>query len=199
LSEGYSPANSPHLTPALELDSAIIQFSNSLTARALPTQISSEADLAALISAFSDVIKDLKLWQFYVLNVQEERKSIGTALRFGTYQAWSGPDVKGKSVVELAEIVKVQGKIIGLGALASRFGVYVDADVAASLVKAAFVDVEDVDALADVWIKVVDVINIPLYREWDEDTKAAVENIRNRVRYTRMDDHGPKLGKIDGE
>ena len=199
ISEGYSPANSPHLTPALELDSAIIQFSSSLTARALPTQITSETDLAVLISAFSDVVKDLELWQFYVLNVQQEREYIGTALRSGTYQAWTGPDVKGKSVVELAEIVKAQGKIIGLGALASRFGVYVDADMAASLVKAAFVDVEDVDTLADIWIKVVDVINIPLYREWEEDIKAAVENIRNRVRYTRMDDHGPKLGEINRE
>ena len=187
------------MTPALELDSAIIQFSNSLIARALPTQISSEADLAVLIGAFSDVVKDLELWQFYILNVQAERESIGIALRSGTYQAWSGPDVKGKSVVELAEIVKVQGKIIGLGALASRFGVYVDANVAASLVKAALVDIEDVDVLADVWIKVVDVINIPLYREWEEDMKVSVENIRNRVRYTRMDDYGPKLGKIDGE
>jgi glycogen debranching enzyme len=196
LCEGYSPANSPHLTPALELDSAIIQFSNSLIARGLPTQISSEADLDVLINAFNVTVKDLELWQFYVLNVRQERDSIKTALRSGAYQAWSGPDVKGKSVVELAEIVKVQGKITGLGALASRFGVYVDVDVGASLIKAAFVDVEDVDALADAWIRVVDVINIPLYREWEEDMKVAIDNIRNRVRYTRLDDHGPKLGNI---
>lgn len=116
-----------------------------------------------------------------------------------TYQPWSGPDIKGQSVSELAEIVKTQGKITGLGELASRFGVYVDADVSASLAKAAFVDVEDIDALADAWIRVVDVINIPLYREWEEDMKVAMDNMRNRVRYTRLDDHGPKLGKIDKE
>jgi glycogen debranching enzyme len=199
LFEGYSPANSPHLSPALELDSAIIEFSDSLTARGLPAQITSEADLAVLIDAFNNVVKDLELWQFYVLNVQQERDSVRTALRSGTYQTWSGPNVNGKSVVELAEIVKVQGKITGLGDLASRFGVYVDADVAASLVKAAFVDVEDIDALVDTWIRVVDVINVPLYRECEEDVKVAVDNVRNRVKYTRLDDHGPKLGKINKE
>jgi glycogen debranching enzyme len=75
----------------------------------------------------------------------------------------------------------------------------VDAHVAASLVTAAFVEVQDVDDLADAWIRVVDVINVPLYLEWEEDTKAAVGNLKNRVRYTRLDNHGPKLGKISKE
>lgn len=197
LDEGYSPTNSPHLTPALELDSAIIQFSDSLTARGLPTQITSEEDLTVLINAFTDIVKGLELWQFYVLSVQKERDSIRSTLHSGTLQAWSGPDVKGKSVVELAEVIKSQGKITGLRALASRFGVHVDAEVAASLVKAAFVDIVDVDALVEAWIRIVDVINVPLYREWEEDMKAALDNIKNRVRYTRLDDRGPKLGEIN--
>jgi len=187
------------LAPALELDSAIIQFSNSLTARGLPTQITSEEDLAVLTNAFSEVVKGLELWQFYVLNVRQERESIRTSLCSGTYQVWSGPDVKGRSVVDLAEIIKAEDKVIGLGALASRFGVHVDPDVAASLIRAAFADVEDVDALADAWIRVVDVLNIPLYREWEEDMEVAMGNVKNRVRYTRLDDHGPKLGKINKE
>jgi glycogen debranching enzyme len=196
---GYSPANSPHLTSAFELDSAVIQFSDSLIAKGLPTEINSETDLAVIIDALSDTLKALELWQFYVLDVQRERDNIKTALRSGSYKAWSGPIVKGKSVVDLAEIIKGQAMVTGLGALASRFSVYVDAHVAASLVTAAFVEVQDVDDLADAWIRVVDVINVPLYLEWEEDTKAAVGNLKNRVRYTRLDNHGPKLGKISKE
>ena len=52
------------------------------------------------------------------------------------------------------------------------------------------------DALADAWIKIVDVINVPLYEAWQDDTRAAIDNIRNRTRYMRLDEHGPKLGPI---
>lgn len=98
--------------------------------------------------------------------------------------------------MELAELVKAQGMVNGLGSFASRFGVYVDADLAAGLIKAAFTELTDTEALAAAWVKVVDVINVPLYEEWKEDTKVAIENIKNRVKYTRLDQHGPKLGEI---
>lgn len=149
-----------------------------------------------LINAFNIVVKDLKLWQYYVLDTARERESVKAALTSRKFGAWTGSDVKGKSVVELAEIVKAQGKVKGLGGLASRFGVSVDPAVAASLVKAAFTDIANTNALAEAWVRVVDVINVPLYKEWDEDIKVAVDNVRNRVKYTRLDEHGPKLGEI---
>lgn len=149
-----------------------------------------------LINAFNVVVKDLKLWQYYVLDGARERESVKAALTSRKFGAWTGSDVKGKPIVELAEIVKAQGKVKGLGGLASRFGVSVDPAVAASLVKAAFTDIVDTDALADAWARVVDVINVPLYKEWEEDIKVAVDNVRNRVKYTRLDEHGPKLGEI---
>jgi glycogen debranching enzyme len=53
----------------------------------------------------------------------------------------------------------------------------------------------DVD-LVSTWGDVVDALNLPLYREWEEDINVALENIKNRLKYSRLDDHGPKLGKI---
>ena len=32
--------------------------------------------------------------------------------------------------------------------------------------------------------------------EWKNDTQAALDNIRNRLRYIRLEEHGPKLGPI---
>ena len=170
-----------------------------MQARGLPTRVTSEADLNALVNAFGDVVKGLELWQYYVLDVKQERDAVWAALSSCKYQRWPGPDIKGKSTVDLAELIKSQGKINGLGALAARSHVYVDAELAASLVTAAFEDVEDLSALADAWIRVVDVINVPLYREWEDDINAAVDNVRSRVRYTRLDAHGPKLGEISQE
>lgn len=109
---------------------------------------------------------------------------------------WSGTDVAGKPVTELAEILRASGKIQGFGQFASRFGVHVEPDVAAGFVKAAFVELTDIDALSDAWARVVDVLNVPLYQEWEEDTKVAVDSVKNRLVYTRLDEHGPKLGKI---
>lgn len=193
---GYSPANTPHLAPALELDSAMINFSANLVSRGLPTTINSEEDLNCLVSAFEQELKSLNLWQYYVLEPSREKDSVASALRTKNIAPWVGPDVKGKSVVELAEILRSEKKIVGLGSLASRFGVRVEGDVAAGLIKAAFVDIQDVDALAEAWVRVVDVVNVPLYREWEDDTRIALDNIRNRVKYTRLEAHGPKLGEI---
>ncbi|KAG6854523.1 hypothetical protein C0991_005435 [Blastosporella zonata] len=193
---GFSPANSPHLTPALELDTAMLNFSDSLAAKGLPTSITSEADINTLLDAFKALAQGLDFWQYYVLDSIRERKVVKDALASGKHTVWSGPDVAGKTVVELAEIVKSHGIIKGLGTFSLRFCVKTDVSVIAGLVKAAFSQLSDHDALADAWVKVVDVINVPLYEEWKEDTKVAMENIRNRVRYTRLDAHGPKLGEI---
>ncbi|KAF5383708.1 hypothetical protein D9615_003666 [Tricholomella constricta] len=193
---GFSPANSPHLTPALELDTAIIDFSGSLATRGLPAVINSEADIDTLINAFSAVLQGLNLWQYYVLDPNHEKKSVKDALASGNFESWSGPDLKGKTVVEFAEIVKCQGNIEGLGTLSSRFCVRTKTGDAAGLIKAAFADISDHDALADAWATVVDVLNVPLYEQWKEDSRVAIENIRNRVKYTRLDAHGPKLGEI---
>lgn len=109
---------------------------------------------------------------------------------------WTGQDVKGKSVVELAQILRQENKIKGLGQFASRFGVHVDSAVAAGLAQAAFVEIKERGALADAWVRVVDVLNVPLYEEWDDDLAAAIANVRNRLVYTRLDAHGPRLGEI---
>ena len=104
-----------------------------------------------------------------------------------------------KTVVEVAEIVRDFGIVKGLRSLEKRFGAHVEGPVAAGIVKAAFVDLKDADALADAWIRVVDVLNVPLYQEWKDDTAAAIEQIKGRVKYTRLDEHGPKLGPITKE
>lgn len=148
------------------------------------------------MDAFEAVLRDLALWAYYILDVTREKDSVKAALISGKAVAWNGLQVTHKSVAELAEILRASGKIDGLGELASRFGVRVEASIAAGFVKAAFVDLKDADALADAWGRVLDVVNVPLYQEWEEDTKIALEHMKNRLRYTRLDSHGPRLGEI---
>ena len=56
---GYSPSNFPHLTPALELDDAIIEFSGTLESKGLPTEMRSSADIDAVVNGLRDYLKRL--------------------------------------------------------------------------------------------------------------------------------------------
>lgn len=194
---GYSPANAPHLTAALELDTAMVEFSASLEAKGLPTRITSEDDINTLMTAFQDYVKTLDFWQYYVLDVKAERESVKQALLANDLHPWDG--IAHKTVVELADVLRTSGNVAGLGTPEKRFGTNVKGSVAAGLVKAAFVDLQDSDALADAWLRVVDVLNVPLYAEWEADTQAAMDGIKNRMKYARLDAHGPKLGPITAE
>lgn len=158
--------------------------------------MTSTADIETLTHALAEYLKSLDFWQFYVLDVKAERERVREALSADKITPWDGPNVAGKTAVEHFQILKDSGKIIGYRGLTGRFSTKVDGSVAAGFVKAAFAGISDIGALADEWIKVVDVINVSLYEEWDEDTKVASENIKNRLKYTRLDDNGPKLGLI---
>lgn len=177
----------------------MLSFSSSLTSKGLPTSVSSQEDIDTLMGAFAKEVKELDLWQYYVLDPEWEHASVRAALIARKVKPWTGPDVQGKSVVEIAEIVRASsGTIEGYGQFAGRFTAHVSGDVAAGLVNAAFTNiVGNPDALAEAWGKVVDVLNVPLYAEWEEDTRVVFESVKNRLRYLRLDQHGPRLGEIN--
>lgn len=181
----------------MELDTAIIEFSKSLASKGLPTKISSYGDIETLINALHEDIKAHNLWQYYVLDVKKEKESVKAAL--ASAPAWEGPEVAHKTVAELADFIRATGKLDESSKFHSRYAVTVNSVYAASLIKSAFSELEDEDALSDAWAKVVDVLNVPLYQEWEEDTRVALENIKNRVDYTRLAGRGPKLGEITEE
>jgi glycogen debranching enzyme len=148
-------------------------------------------------------VKELNLWQYYVFDVAKEKASVKANLQYqkaelGEKHHWEEfGNVEGKTVVELASIVRSSGKIINDHAFSSRFCTTVDAYAASSLVKAAFTSLkDDREALSEAWGRIVDVLNVDLYKEWEDDEKVALENVRGRVKYTRLDENGPKRGKF---
>jgi len=152
------------------------------------------------MSALKEHLKSKDLWQFYVLDVQEEKAAILSALSSNSVVPWNGEDVNGKSAPAVAEIVRSSGLIRGLGALSSRYCAHVDGDIAAGIMKAAFVhNANDDQALAADWERVIDVLNVPLYADCEEDTRIALDMIKNRLKYIRLDSNGPKLGEISKE
>ncbi|RUS12452.1 hypothetical protein BC937DRAFT_87853 [Endogone sp. FLAS-F59071] len=55
---------------------------------------------------------------------------------------------------------------------------------------------ERVEELCKAYQALLDELNLPFYKYYDDDVKAIMDNIRNRVEYQRLAEHGPKLGEI---
>ncbi|RHZ74047.1 hypothetical protein Glove_227g25 [Diversispora epigaea] len=73
----YNLVNSPHLVPAFELDRAFLEFSKNISSFGIPTHIHSEDDLNKIIeSSKTHVINEIKLWEFYVIDVQTTTKEV---------------------------------------------------------------------------------------------------------------------------
>ena len=193
---GYSVLNAPHLAPALEIDDVMIEFSASLASRGLPTTIKSPEDIDLLVIEFEKALDARELWQYYVLDTKTQKEIIEAALKSGNVEEWTGPDIAGKSAAEIANILIQAGKVKNISAFEKRFCVTVDPGLAAAVVKKASSDLTDITSLAEAWGKVCDILNVDRYAEWKNDTKIALDHIRSRVRYTRLDEQGPKLGPI---
>ena len=162
----------------------------------MPTEVVSVEDIELIVDAFYEYIQRFNFWQYYVLDITKEKEVIQGAFSSGKVEVWNGPNVQGKSVSELATILREYrgGEVLqGLSKYAKRYGVHVDGAVAAGFVLAARGGDAD---LVSTWGDIVDALNVPLYREWEEDVNIALEHIKNRLKYGRLEDHGPKLGEI---
>lgn len=166
----------------------MIKLSGKLQSLGLPTKVESQSDLDQIAEAVRKTVDELNLWQFYVLNVEAEKKAVSNA----TPTTWSGESVENKSDGDLVEIIKRNNLIQGYRSYAGRFASKSDAAAAAGLVQAARPNAD----VGQVWGKLVDIINVDLYSEASDDAKAAKSNIIDRLKYTRMDANGPRLGEI---
>ena len=110
---------------------------------------------------------------------------------------WGGADVAGKNVDDLARIVKSTPAMLdNYQAYSRRFCTKVDPAIAAGFVQAAYPGDNTAD-LASKWGKVLDILNVDLYAECNDDVKAALDGVVGRLRYTRIEVGGPRLGDIN--
>ena len=141
-------------------------------------------------------IDDAKLYEYYVFDVQASVKAVATALESNPGKASNGEELKGKSIEQLAEALKSSDLIKNFRAYSGRYATKVDSKLAAAFIQAAYPN-EDTTSLASRWGRVLDVLNVDLYAECNDDVKTAMDGVVGRLRYTRLDAHGPKMGEIN--
>ena len=208
---GYNVDTAPWLKSALELDTALLKFGNDLDTLGLPTMLNNVEDLLKVMDGMkTHVIAHLRLWEYYVVNVKHDVQAI--------VESWTSakpaiPDfgmgglegAKDWSLKRKAEFLLEHG-FIGAGELGSRYHRRVNSNAGAALLTAIYgrygsekQATVSSDAASSTMTKILDELNLNFYREYDVDVTEIMEQVFNRVKYLRLDDHGPKQGAITSE
>lgn len=175
-----------------------MDLTKKLPSLGLPTTLNSSSDLDRLIPHIENAINDVKIWQYYVFDVHSSVSEVAAALDGKKAKSWGGEAVAGKSTEELARIAKsTPGFVENFRAWSGRFCTKVQPELAAGFLQAAYPDDNDSTSLASKWGKILDSANVDLYAECNDDLKAAKDGIIGRIRFTRLDAHGPKMGEIN--
>lgn len=172
-----------------------------LSSLGLPTNLKSESDLQALIPHIKSAIDDAKLWEYYIFDVQGSERAVADSLLNSKPEApkpWKGDSLQGKTLDELVEIVKSSDIIASYCAYSSRYCTSVPPAVAAGFIQAAYPG-DSAENQASRWGKILDVLNVDLYKECNEDIQAGIDGAVGRLRYTRLEEGGPKLGELTEE
>lgn len=148
-----------------------------------------------------EILPSLKLYEFYVLDVKAQVAAFSAAWPKATSASPSSStsDLTSLSSKDLADTFAIQCLPPNWDQLGARFHAQVDVKAAVSFVASltgSKPSAESLDAAVKAYTKVLDEINLPRYKQFDEDTKAIIDNTKNRARYTRIDADGPKFGPI---
>lgn len=202
---GYNLVNSPHLRPAYELDEAILEFSRNLEYYQLSRTVSSFDELQQIMSVFHDkVLSELKLWEFYVVNVEDEiRRLAEYSLKKGDFD----PNLVVRFSGQWNDIhnVTIQASILSKAGIINkdigkRFGKTFDTKLLYHFFLANYSEKDmSIEKLKGLYKTILDEINLTFYQEYDSDLKIILDNIRNRLSYERLATHGPHLGPISIE
>ncbi|CAO1628195.1 unnamed protein product [Parajaminaea phylloscopi] len=194
---GYSPLNSPHLTPAEELDRALLAFSDNLASFNLPTDPKNAEDVRAIIDGVKrEVLDKLQLWQFYVVDVKGAKSAIAEAWGSASHKASNGTATSSDAAKELSLLAEqlTEEALEGKLSLGDRYITKLNTEATLRILQARFGD--DGDSAIEALGKAIDEINAPLYALYDDDLKTIVSNLEGRLTYQRIEAGGPKMGPI---
>ncbi|KAK2735845.1 hypothetical protein FQN55_001952 [Onygenales sp. PD_40] len=209
---GYSVDTAPWLEAAVELDTALLEYSEELGGLGLPVEFGSVEDLLAVMKGMrSHVVDKIRLWEFYAVDVKRDAKATIDAYvagnitipkgGFGEHTIGALEEIRGWSLKEKAQFIRDRG-LLNKDRILGRYGRVVDPGVGAALITALYGrynEASDIAHIREDLAKILDELNLPLFLEFDKDVLEIFDQVFNRVKYLRLDDHGPKLGPITKE
>ena len=213
---GYNVDTAPWLESALELDTALLKFGQDLEKLGLPTHLNTMGDLEKVMAGMkTHVLAKLRLWEYYAVSVESNAKAAVEAWTagaitfpeggFGSSGVGGLEGIKDWPLKRKADFLLKKG-FVGAKELGPRYHRRPDPQVGAALLTAIYgrYDSEDqgapdLGAANSTMTRILDELNRSFYREHDSDVAVIHEQLFNRVKYVRLDDHGPKAGPITAE
>lgn len=196
---GYNQETAPHLLPAIELDKSLLDFSNKMKRLGYTTEITSVEDLIGIMDGIKiHVLGSLKLWEFYVVDIEQTLKDLATSWESAPIDSLKVPDDVKNDLVKLAAFVRIACVNDGFGTLSKRFSNTLNTNRFAQVLKQVYGEKWN-DTVESQAHKILDELNLPLYREYDDDVRVILDQLYNRIKYLRIDDNGPKMGPITTE
>ncbi|KAK2628285.1 hypothetical protein QTJ16_002931 [Diplocarpon rosae] len=208
---GYNVSTAPWLRSALELDTKLLEFSDILASKS--TDIKTEGDLLKIMDGIkSEVIAKLNLWQFYVIEIERDADAAVESWAkgevsfpdggFGSNDFGGLETIKNSTPAEMAQFL-TNNALLNTDRLGERYRRRTDPRKVAALVTAIFGRYDgnesnsaDRAAVRSKLVHILDEVNLPLYQEYDKDVAEILEQLYNRTKYVRIDEHGPKSGPI---
>lgn len=207
---GYNLTTAPWLESAYLLDTKLLELGLRLEKLGLPTELKSVDDLLKIMEAIKkEVIAEIRLWEYYVLDVDRDADAAVESWVAGkvTFPDGSvgaeGIDGLRSSTLEQQAQFLIKHGLRGMDYLGERFRRNVSPDVAGALLSAIYGKFEgdsgdsaDRAAARAKMVEILDVVNVPFYKEYDAEIVEILQQLFNRIKYVRLDEHGPKMGPI---
>lgn len=193
---GYNLENSPHLCAAYALDTALLEFSENLGRFGLPTDLNSTAELLRVMDGMkSRVFGQIKLWEFYVIDIKTALSALAKAAKAAHGKKVDLGSVDyASSLKEQADKALEIGVVPGYEYLGDRYSKVIDAELFSAFLT-ELIGSQDVSA-AELATSLLDEINLRFYKEYDVDQEHILEQLYNRIKYMRVEEHGLRLGPI---
>ncbi|KAJ2720775.1 bifunctional 4-alpha-glucanotransferase/amylo-alpha-1,6-glucosidase [Coemansia sp. Benny D115] len=200
---GFNLENSPHLRSAYELDAALVQFSQDLPRFGFDRMVQTSEQVDRLMDGVNEhVIQPLRLWEFYVVDVDAAIEAVS--------REWDSSEASILDEDNQAALASLSGDernewlrtyIIGEHphTLSTRFGRTIDAARTAAVLRLLVGTQGGKSEAIEQLRALLDLLNLPYYREYDADVKAIRSNIHQRVAYERLDSGSWKFGKPVGD
>ncbi|KAJ1655342.1 bifunctional 4-alpha-glucanotransferase/amylo-alpha-1,6-glucosidase [Dispira simplex] len=198
---GYNLHNSPHLRPAFEVDEALMQLSSTLGRLGLPEEVHNEGDLDKLMEGVkTHALQNLKLWEFYTINVETCITQVEQVLRDPNCRVTPKYNPKEIRQLPLKEKVEMLTQVAFVQPQAGcRFGWILDVMELLAFMHALCGSLRDVEHVLQHVRQLLNELNVPRYDLYDQHMASIMTNIRNTVKYERLDGDGPKKGTITAE
>lgn len=195
---GYNAESAPHLKSAIELDAALLDFSDKLESLGLPTELKDELDLDHIMEGIlKHVIDPLKLWQYYVFDKATILEDLSKCTVDDVQPAKIPSDVDVSNLKSISKYVvdsaNENNSIVFLDRFSNKLNISKFLSILVAL------SGSNSDEFIPQASKIIDEINASLYERYDDDVISIKSQTKNRIRYLRLDSNGPNLGPITKE